>query len=71
VLSYQEATRGGPMAYSPVRNPDYQEAEMAYERLDEALRQLKKDRERAEVTENQQKGGMKKPGSGSRELSPR
>src|SRR5712671_6983533 len=28
---------------------------MAYERLDEALRQLKKDRERAEATENQQK----------------
>ena len=32
-----------------------QEAEMAYERLDEALRQLKTDRERAEATENQQK----------------
>jgi hypothetical protein len=31
------------------------EAEMAYERLDEALRQLKTDRERAEATENQQK----------------
>ena len=28
---------------------------MAYERLDEALRQLKTDRERAEATENQQK----------------
>ena len=34
---------GGPMAYSPVRNPDYQEAEMAYERLDEALRPLEGD----------------------------
>ena len=43
------------MAYSPVQNPDYQEAEMAYERLDEALRQLKTDRERAEATENQRK----------------
>src|SRR5437660_12772261 len=28
---------------------------MAYERLDEALRQLKTDRERAEATENQRK----------------
>ena len=28
---------------------------MAYERLDEALPQLKTDRERAEATENQQK----------------
>ena len=34
---------------------DGHEAEMAYERLDEALRQLKTDRERAEATENQQK----------------
>jgi hypothetical protein len=32
-----------------------QETEMAYERLDEALRQLKADRERAEATENQRK----------------
>ena len=30
-------------------------AHMAYERLDEALRQLKADRERAEATENQRK----------------
>jgi hypothetical protein len=30
-------------------NPNYQEAEMAYERLDEALRQLKTDREREEA----------------------
>jgi multidrug efflux pump subunit AcrA (membrane-fusion protein) len=34
---------------------DAQEAEMAYERLDEALRQLKTDRERAEATEKQRK----------------
>jgi len=34
---------------------DVQEAEMAYERLDEALRQLKTDRERAQATENQRK----------------
>jgi hypothetical protein len=40
---------------APVQNPDYQEAEMAYERLDEALRQLKTDREREEATEKQQK----------------
>ena len=32
---------------------DPREAEMAYERLDEALRQLKADRERAEAAENQ------------------
>jgi hypothetical protein len=44
-----------PMAYSPAKNPDYQEAEMAYERLDEALRQLKTDLERKEATEKQQK----------------
>src|SRR3984957_18021131 len=31
------------------------EAEMAYERLDQALRQLKTDRERAEATETQRK----------------
>jgi hypothetical protein len=43
------------VAYSPAQNPDYQEAEMAYERLDEALRQLKTDREREEATEKQQK----------------
>ena len=34
---------------------DDREAEMAYERLDEALRHLKTDRERAEATENQRK----------------
>jgi hypothetical protein len=34
---------------------DGQEGEMAYERLDAALRQLKTDRERAEATENQRK----------------
>jgi len=32
-----------------------EEAEMAYERLEEALRQLKTDRERAEATKQQQK----------------
>jgi hypothetical protein len=32
-----------------------QEADMVYEKLDQALRQLKTDRERAEVTENQQR----------------
>jgi hypothetical protein len=53
VLSYQEATHGGLKAYSPPQNPDYQEAEMAYERLDEALRQLKTDRDREEATEKQ------------------
>jgi hypothetical protein len=39
-----------PQGFSIVK-----EAEMAYERLDEALRQLKTDRERAEATENQRK----------------
>jgi hypothetical protein len=34
---------------------DGQEAEMAYERLDEALRQLKTDRERREATESRRK----------------
>jgi len=34
---------------------DGQGADMAYERLDQALRQLKTDRERAEATENQRK----------------
>jgi hypothetical protein len=43
------------MAYSSAENPDCQEAEMAYERLDEALRQLKTDREREEATEKQHK----------------
>jgi hypothetical protein len=56
---------------APVQNPDYQEAEMAYERLDEALRQLKTDREREEATEKQQKGRAKKPGCGSHKSSPR
>jgi hypothetical protein len=32
-----------------------EEAEMAYKRLEEALRQLKTDRERAEATKQQQK----------------
>jgi hypothetical protein len=46
------------VAYSPAaQNPDYQEAEMAYERLDEALRQLKTDRESEEATEKQKKAG--------------
>jgi hypothetical protein len=58
------------VAYSPAQNPDYQEAEMAYERLDEALRQLKTDREREEAAENNRKGRAKKPGCGSRKLSP-
>ena len=40
---------------APVQKSRYQEAEMAYERLDEALRQLKTDREREEATEKQQK----------------
>jgi hypothetical protein len=41
---------------------DAREAEMAYERLDEALRQLKTDRERAEATENQRKRAGEKAG---------
>jgi hypothetical protein len=47
----------GPLMHllSGVDTPDYQEAEMAYERLDEALRQLKTDREHEEATEKQQK----------------
>ena len=56
MLRYEEVTHGGLMAYSPAKNPDYQEAEMAYERLDEALRQLKTDREREEAAESD---GMK------------
>jgi len=36
---------------------DAQGAEMAYERLDEALRQLKADRERAEAAEKPTKRG--------------
>src|SRR5713101_7035063 len=43
------------MVRRPAKFSDGQEAEMAYERLDQALRQLKTDRERAEATENQQK----------------
>jgi hypothetical protein len=35
--------------------PDSREAEMAYERLDQALRQLRTEREREEATEKQQK----------------
>jgi len=40
---------------APVQKSRYQEAEMAYERLDEALRQLKTDREREEAKEKQRK----------------
>ena len=43
------------MVRRPAKFADGQEAEMAYERLDQALRQLKTDRERAEATENQRK----------------
>src|SRR5580704_16029958 len=43
-LTAIERRRDG--ASAPPRDPNYQEAEMAYERLDEALRQLKTDRER-------------------------
>jgi hypothetical protein len=43
------------MVRRPAKFSDGQEAEMAYERLDQALRQLKTDRERAEATENQRK----------------
>jgi hypothetical protein len=38
---------------------DAREAEMAYERLDEALRQLKTDRERAEATEYQEEARIR------------
>jgi len=53
MISYKPATLGGLIAYSCAQNPDGQEAEMAYERLNEALRQLKTDRERQEATEKQ------------------
>jgi hypothetical protein len=43
---------------------------MAYERLDEALRKLKTDRERAEATENQRKEAVVEAKIRSRELSP-
>src|SRR5216684_6369802 len=43
------------MVRRPAKFADDQEAEMAYERLDQALRQLKTDRERAEAIENQRK----------------
>jgi hypothetical protein len=55
VLSYQEATHCGLISYSARAKSDGQEADMAYERLDEALRQLKTDREREEASEKQQK----------------
>ena len=54
MISYKPATLGGLIAYSSAQNPDGQEAEMAYERLNEALRQLKTDRERREATEKRQ-----------------
>src|SRR5271166_5275732 len=43
------------MVRRPAKFSDGQEAEMAYERLDQALRQLKTYRERAEATETQRK----------------
>jgi hypothetical protein len=48
----EAAWYGAPQIFA-----DGREAEMAYERLDEALRQLKTDRERKEATENQRKKG--------------
>jgi len=57
VLSYQEATHCGLISYSARAKSDGQEADMAYERLDEALRQLKTDREREEASGKQKKGG--------------
>ena len=53
MISYKPATLGGLIAYSCAQNPDGQEAEMAYERLNAALQQLKTDRERQEATEKQ------------------
>jgi hypothetical protein len=41
-------------------DPDYQEAEMAYERLDEALRQLKTDREPEEADRKTTKKGERR-----------
>ena len=50
------ATHGLMVTYSRPRTIfDAREAEMAYERLDEALRQLKTDREREEASEKQVK----------------
>jgi len=47
-------------AGAPPRDPNYQEAEMGYERLDEALRQLKTDREReGGVRKTSKKGGRR------------
>src|SRR6202048_5524884 len=53
MISYKPATLGGLTAYSSAQNPDGQEAEMTYERRNEARRQLKTDRERQEATEKQ------------------
>jgi hypothetical protein len=56
VLRYRLVTHGGLTATAPAQNfTMFQEAEMAYERLNEALRQLRTDRERAEATERQRK----------------
>jgi hypothetical protein len=55
VLSYRPATHGGLRLAAPRKIRIIKRLKMAYERLDEALRQLKKDREREEATEKQQK----------------
>jgi hypothetical protein len=55
VLSYRQATHGGLRLAAPRKIRIIKRLKMAYERLDEALRQLKKDREREEATEKQQK----------------
>ena len=60
MISYKPATLGGLIAYSSAQNPDGQEAEMTYERLNEALRQLKTDREReGGVRKTSKKGGRR------------
>ena len=66
-LSYNWLTHGGLM-YSA--RAFFTVLKMAYERLDEALRQLKTDRKRAEATKNNEKRRTQKLGFGSRELSP-
>jgi hypothetical protein len=53
MISYQPAIHPARSLTASAENPDGQEAEMAYERLNEALRQLKTDRERQEATEKQ------------------
>jgi hypothetical protein len=65
----QPATKWQPMVQGQ-RFSDGQEADMAYERLNEALRQLKEDRERAEAIENERKKRSQKPKFGSRKSSP-